>query len=130
MTAQRTHTLLKKERLRGEIRVANLFVKGKAFISYPFRVVYIEGSEKKDISAQLLFSVPKKRFKSAVKRNRLKRQMKEAYRLHKHLLLEFLENKNKSLQIAITYVSDDQLPYAEIEKKMIATLQKLQNEIG
>lgn len=124
------HTLPRKERLRGDIRVENLFTQGKAFILYPFRIVYAEDVKKVDVSAQVLFSVPKKRFKRAVKRNRLKRQMKEAYRLHKSELLSFLENKDTCLHIGFTYVSNDELPYAQIEKKMIEAMQKLQQEIG
>jgi ribonuclease P protein component len=130
MTIPLLHTLSKKERLRGDIRVENLFTQGKAFILYPFRIVYLEDAKKEDVSAQVLFSVPKKRFKRAVKRNRLKRQMKEAYRLHKSELLKFLENKDTALHIAFTYVSNDELPYTQIEKKMIEAMEKLQHELG
>ena len=124
------HIFPRKERLRGEIRVDNLFTQGNAFILYPFRIVYMIEPKKEDVSAQVLFSVPKKRFKRAVKRNRLKRQMKEAYRLHKSELIQFLENKNITLQIGFTYVSNDEIAYSQIEKKMIEALQKLQHEIG
>jgi ribonuclease P protein component len=130
MTIPLLHTLSRKERLRGDIRVDTLFTQGKAFILYPFRIVYIEDVKKTDVSAQVIFSVPKKRFKRAVKRNRLKRQMKEAYRLHKSELLSYLENKNTALHIAFTYVSNDELPYAQIEKKLIEAMQKLQHELG
>jgi len=123
------YSLSRKERLRGEIRVSKLFTQGKAFISFPLRIVYLEEEKKEDVSAQVLFSVPKKRFKRAVKRNRLRRQMKEAYRLHKKEFVEFLATKTHTLNIAITYISNDELPYAQIEKKMIEALQKIEKAI-
>jgi ribonuclease P protein component len=68
-----TATFLKKEHLCGEIRINKLFSNGKAFIVYPLRVVYSVEQNSTDVPVKVLVSVPKKRFKRAVKRNRLKR---------------------------------------------------------
>ena len=119
----------KQEHLCGEKRITRLFTQGDAFIAYPLRVVYLlENKIDREVSSVLL-SVPKKRFKRAVKRNRLKRLMREAYRLNKQVLVEKLEERNLQIHIAFNYVSDDELDYATIEKKMKLSLQKLLDKI-
>jgi len=80
--------------------------------------------------ANVLISVPKKRFKRAVKRNRLKRLIREAYRLNKQELIEKLEEKQLQIHIAFNYVSDDELDFVSIEKKIKLSLQKLIDKVG
>ena len=119
----------KSEHLCGEKRITRLYTKGDAFIAYPLRVVFLIEPKIEDESAYVLVSVPKKRFKRAVKRNRLKRIMREAYRLNKHLIIEKLVDKNLQLHISFNYVSDDVLEFEAIEKKMKIALQKLIDKI-
>jgi len=115
----------KPEHLCGEKRITRLFTQGDAFIAYPLRVVYIIESIRDKTPSSVLVSVPKKRFKRAVKRNRLKRLMREAYRLNKTSLIEKLEEKQLQVHIAFNYVSDDELDFATVEKKMKLALEKL-----
>lgn len=119
------NSFAKQEHLCGDKRISRLFTQGEAFIAYPLRVVYsIE--PKTDVEfASVMVSVPKKRFKRAVKRNRLKRLMREAYRLNKHELIDCLKEKDLQIHIAFNYVSDDELDFATIEKKMKVALQRL-----
>jgi ribonuclease P protein component len=119
------NSFAKQEHLCGDKRIGRLFTQGEAFIAYPLRVVYsIE--PKIDVEfASVMVSVPKKRFKRAVKRNRLKRLMREAYRLNKHELIDCLKEKDLQIHIAFNYVSDDELDFATIEKKMKLALQRL-----
>ena len=70
-------------------------------------------------------SVSKKRFKRAVKRNLLKRRMREAYRLHKNILHETLRGKNFSFFVGFMYVGNEISEYAAIDKKMKEALTKL-----
>ena len=73
---------------------------------------------------QILISVPKKRFKHAVDRNRVKRQIREAYRLHKQLLGNCITD-DQELLIAFIWLSDSHCPSNEVEKRMISLLQRI-----
>ena len=119
----------KIEHLCGEKRITRLYTQGDAFIAYPVRVVFLI-EPKSDIEpANVLISVPKKRFKRAVKRNRLKRLIREAYRLNKKELIDKLEEKQLQVHVDFNYVSDDELDFASIEKKIKLSLQKLIDKI-
>ena len=115
----------KPEHLCGEKRITRLFTQGDAFIAYPLRVVYLLEPKKDKESVSVMVSVPKKRFKRAVKRNRLKRLMREAYRLNKQILTEKIEEKQLQIHIAFNYVSNDVLDFATVEKKMKIALEKI-----
>lgn len=124
-----TATFLKKEHLCGEIRINKLFSNGKAFIVHPLRVVYSVEQNSNDVPVKVLVSVPKKRFKRAVKRNRLKRLMREAYRLNKSILTEKCIEKNFAVQVAFNYVSDDEMDFKAIQSKMQLALQRIADKI-
>ena len=123
-------TFPKKEHLCGEIRIGRLFTEGKAFIAHPLRIVYSVHEKTDNTPVKVMVSVPKKRFKRAVKRNRLKRLMRESYRLNKSKLTEFCTEKNISLQIAFNYVSDEEMDFKTIESKIIVALQKIENKLN
>ena len=105
----RPHTLSKSERMSQKSLIDNLFSGGnKSFSSFPLRVVYKELETGKDVPrAMVLISVPKKNIKRAVMRNRVKRQVRDAYRKHKYLLLDELEAKGKYLLVAFIWIHHD-----------------------
>jgi len=119
----------KSEHLCGEKRIARLFTQGDAFIAYPLRVVYLLEPKKDTETVSVMVNVPKKRFKRAVKRNRLKRLMREAYRLNKQEITAKLSEKELQMHIAFNYVSDDELDFAQVEKKMKVALFRLIEKI-
>lgn len=125
----KTNSFPKAEHLCGEKRIARLYTQGEAFMAFPFRVVFrIE--QKKDLAtASVMVSVPKKRFKRAVKRNRLKRLLREAYRLNKHALIDLLDENRLQIHVAFNYVSDEELDFVTVEKKMKIALQKLMDKV-
>lgn len=116
MNEEKRFRFTKKERVIGEKRIETLFAKGKSFISYPFRVVFHEMECDKKPSLSILISIPKRRLKTAVDRNRMKRLTREVYRLNKHQFInrELLENKH--VDVAFIYVADKLCEYATVEK--------------
>ncbi len=126
---QRPNSFPKSERLCGEIRIAKLFAEGKAFIAYPFRIVYQATTQPADAPVKVLISAPKKKFKKATDRNRIKRQMREAYRFNKHHLVDVCKEKNIYLQIAITYVANEKLDFKLMNEKMVVALTKIIQQI-
>jgi ribonuclease P protein component len=116
----------KSERLCGHSLFALLFRDGKNFTTYPFRITWLLIS-KETIAAspvRVAFVVPKRNFKKASQRNRIRRRMKEAYRLNKR---QFLASFSSSHDLLFTcvYAGREETEYIEIQNKIIVTLQKL-----
>jgi len=128
MTALLKNTLGKDERIHGEKKIEKLFREGKSFISFPLRIVYIE-REKADTDVSILVSVPKKKLKHAVKRNRIKRLIKEAYRLNKFLFTEITARNNTGLDIAFIYLKDELSVYQSIKDAVVKTAELLEKKI-
>ena len=103
-------------------------------VAFPLRAVYLvqEKENKTDENPQIkiLISVPKKHFKRAVKRNRAKRQIREAYRKNKYLLLDELEN-NPQKEVLLAFIwLDNQLHETEaVETKVQNLLQRIAEKI-
>ncbi len=114
----------KSERLTGEVRIKEHYEKGSFFLNYPFRVGY-SIVPKSETPIKILISVPKKRFKHAVDRNRIKRLIREVYRKNKAESYAFVAEKDYAVYLSISYVSSEHLSYDFIEKKWISTAKKL-----
>ena len=119
-------SLSKAERLRSKILIGKMFEGGlsKSFSIFPIRIVYIP-VETGEVGASILVSVSKRHFKRAVKRNKVKRQIREAYRKNKYLLTDRLEQSEERLAIAFIYLTDKIFPSIEIEKKIKAALLRI-----
>lgn len=115
----------KIERLTGEIRIASLFSKGKSFVCYPFRVVYVNANSESLCPVRILISVPKKKFKRAVDRNRVKRLIREAYRRSKHEISDRCNEGGKELHVAFIYLDDSLPDFGVLQTKMKSALLKL-----
>lgn len=126
MSVSTRNTFKKSERLCSRILMERLFQGGSHSVSaYPLRAVFlpVDPSEQKGVS--VLMSVPKKRFHDAVDRNHVKRQLREAYRKHKHHLVELAVAREQGLLIAFIYVSAQIESAAYIEKRMTRLLEKI-----
>ena len=88
----------KEERLSGKKLIDELFKDGSSFYLHPFKVYYLEKEIATASPVQVLMAVPSKNFPHAVDRNRIRRLMREAYRLNKHELY-FAQEKKKSLLV-------------------------------
>src|SRR5690606_30506256 len=114
----------KSERLSSKKTIKELFEKGSSFHLYPLKVVYLPNPSNEVQTHQVLFAVPKKFLSRAVDRNKIKRRLKEAYRLHKALI--FKEKVPPvPYVIAYVYLSRDKMPYKLLESKLKETLKRL-----
>lgn len=123
----RRYTLSKEERLSWKRYIDLLFAKGQSFVAFPLRVVYLP-VEESVAPVSILVSVPKKKFKRAVKRNLIKRQVREAYRIHKYTLVDLLTIQSKHMLVAFLYLDKETHPFSMIEKAMVKALGILSNK--
>tara|TARA_B110000263_G_C15261943_1_gene489250 strand:- start:993 stop:1370 length:378 start_codon:yes stop_codon:yes gene_type:complete len=120
--SQKGHfSFTKKERISEKKIIDTLFNNGNKFNERPFDIRFLSQEIKMDSFNRVLITVSSSRVKSAVKRNLLKRRIKESYRKNKNII------SNKSLMIAFVYVLDDILIYSDIDDAVIKILKKLSN---
>lgn len=115
--------LKKQERLCSKKSIDTLFAgtDSKSLSAYPIRAVYRHTEE---AGIRILVSVSKRRFRHAVDRNRAKRQLREAYRLNKHLL-DTISTVHTGMDIAFLWLTDKHQPSELISAKMVSLLKKI-----
>ena len=124
------NTLHKVERLDKKKIIEKMFAGGsRSFSVFPLRVVHLP-VEELEADASILISVSKRRFKRAVKRNRVKRQIREAYRVNKHELLNILVERKCRLAIAFIYLSDQLVESSIIEDRMRIALVRITEKMA
>ena len=130
---ERKYTFNKSERLCSKKLIERLFAGGnKSFPTFPLRVVYMcLPPEETEADASILISVPKKRFKHAVKRNQVKRQVREAYRRNKHILLDALKAQETSVKMVMAFIWLDNKIHSteEVEYKVKKLLTHISENI-
>jgi ribonuclease P protein component len=111
-------TFHRAEKLKSRKAIEALFRKGQSFGQYPLRLVFMPLTEATNQTSpvQLAVTVSKKKFSKAVHRNRIKRQVKEAWRLNKGWLYHRLPDDTPPLAMMVIYVANEPLPYDEIER--------------
>jgi ribonuclease P protein component len=115
-----TFTYPKNEKLKSRKTIEKLFSQGKSVSKFPLRLVYVEIEDETE-RIQMGVSVSKRNFKRAHDRNFFKRQLREAYRLNKHLLIENLEKPHAFM---LLYQTSDRLTFEQIQSKTIALFEK------
>ncbi len=98
--------------------------------AFPIRVVYRLVDQQPDMAqVQMLVSVPKKHFKRAVKRNRVKRQIREAYRQHKQILWQKILEGDKALLLSFIWLDDNLHDSTEIESCVTRLLTRIAEKL-
>jgi ribonuclease P protein component len=119
----------KDEILRKKKLIDRLFAEGSTFYIYPFKIFWLTIPLETSNPAQILITVGKRSFKHAVDRNRVKRQIREAYRLHKHELYEGLVKDQCQCILGLIYTTNIHLPSHELEVKIKTVLKRLYSEL-
>ena len=127
-------TLNNKERIKSKKQLETLFGGGKSrsMAAFPVRLVYMTNDCATDApQLMMMVSVSKRHFKHAVKRNRVKRQIREAYRLNKHILATASEKlEGKTLSMGFIWLSDELMPTERVEKSVVNLMQRLNERIA
>ncbi|MEO6306110.1 MAG: ribonuclease P protein component [Bacteroidia bacterium] len=116
----------KQERLCSKKQIDMLFQKGSTAIAFPLKLIWLETDIEYVKPCQAMFVVPKRSFKQAHDRNKLKRRMREAYRLNKAPFYEFVISKNKKIILSFLFVGKKIEEYKEIETSVVSHLKKIE----
>ncbi|QDO93183.1 ribonuclease P protein component [Formosa sediminum] len=115
------HTYGKTEKLKSKITIEKLFSEGKSVSAYPLRLVYLKTNFEDDVTIKAGVSVSKRHFKLAVHRNRIKRLLREAYRLNKNAHFSTISSQYAFM---ILYFGKDVPNYNFVEKKVNTLFEK------
>ncbi len=119
-------SLSKSERLKSKKDIDTLFLSGKAFFVFPFKVFYRQIELQTDMESVVFgISVPKKIFKRAVDRNALKRKVREIYRVNKQVLKDSLSAQKKTVHVMLVYVDKELKSTNELAPLMVDVLKKI-----
>ena len=122
-------TFTKEERLCSKKAFESLVTTGKTSFLYPYKATWAITDYPLTFPAQVAFAVPKRKFKRANRRNYIKRRLREAYRLNKAPLYDFLTEKNLRIQILIVYIATEEKTFHELEPKLKTLLGNIMADI-
>ena len=114
-------TFSNTEKLKSKKLIEQLFAEGQSVSSYPLRLVFVKTDFNDNCKVKAGVSVSKRHFKKAVDRNRIKRLMREAYRLNKSV---FFNNITTSYALMILYIGSNKPNYIEVEASIIKLFKK------
>lgn len=127
MSAAERFTLSKEERICSKKLINELFTgNGRSMTAFPLRVVFMKRTIVDDQPrAAMLVSVPKRYFKHAVDRNRVKRQVREAFRRNKSIITQNLTDDHETVAMAFVWLTDEKFPSSEVENRMVRLLTRI-----
>ena len=120
-------TFNKKEKLKSQKLIELLFTEGQTVTAYPLRLVYMKAAFDDGVLVKAGVSVSKRQFKKAVDRNRIKRLLREVYRLNKHL---YFNKITTPYAFMILYIGKEKPTLPEVETKMNQLFEKFLNKVS
>ncbi|MEM9918538.1 MAG: ribonuclease P protein component [Bacteroidota bacterium] len=125
-------TFNKAERLKSRKLIGQLFREGSSLSAYPLRLIWMPIDKAEgEFHVQFAHSIPRRAFPKAVDRNRLGRKLKEAYRLHKHLLYEHLPAGNQQqYAFMVIYIAKEPMPYRKVASAVRKMIRKWKRQIN
>ena len=109
------NTLGKQERLKSKKLIEKLYAEGDSVKTFPLRMMYVQTAHTSEFPCQVGVSVAKRNYKLAVDRNRLKRLMRETYRLQKQIVYK---NLDEPYVFMISYIGREEIKYEDLYLKM------------
>ncbi|MGZ5282960.1 MAG: ribonuclease P protein component [Bacteroidia bacterium] len=121
------HTFSKAEKLCSEKIISDIFSRRltKSAFSFPILAIWRYQALPAPFPAQILFSVPKKKIKQSNQRNRIRRQLREIYRLQKNILYESLSLQRLQCAVVIVYNAQESIPFAQLENAFKEVIAKM-----
>ena len=119
----------KINRLTSKTQIQRIFTEGNRLYEAPFSVLFLNNINTDDSNLQIAISVPKKKITSAVKRNLIKRKIREAFRIQSENLISQLEKHDRKIILMIIYSDTKPQNFSLIKSKISLTLQRLSNQI-
>ena len=119
------NTLSRSESLKSYKLIRLLFSEGEVFFSYPYKVLFLAQKSSDNVPVRFLISVSKKKIRTAVARNKIKRLFRESYRQNKHQLFDYLIANEKKIILAFIYVGDMDPEYNTLKDKTVKALEIL-----
>ena len=116
----------RKESLKSRKKIEELFLSGQRFVQFPVRVTYRFTPAGDETMVQVGVTAAKKNFKKAVDRNRIKRLLREAYRLQKSGLLDTMKQRGLSGELFFMYTDKTIAPFDTIREAVNKSLTRLQ----
>lgn len=115
----------KKDRLKRYKTIKALFSGGESIGAYPLRLVWID-LERGTLPhfSQIAFAVGRKHFKKATQRNRIRRLLREAWRLNKHRVEESLEASERDWAFILIYTGKEELPFGQIQSALVKLIDR------
>lgn len=117
-------TFRKHERLTGRDRIEAVVKDGRSVHEAPIRLTGLVMPLEPNTTAQVAFAIPKRHVRLATQRNRIRRQMREVYRLHKEQWYDRLRAANKQCAWLFVYQSATPLPYAGLKEKITRSMDR------
>jgi ribonuclease P protein component len=126
----KTFGLDKKEKLKSRKQIEDLFANGKSFAQFPIRVTYSFLPAQDAPLVQIGVTASKRNFKKAVDRNRIKRLLREAYRLQKKELVEAVKQNKYNVFLFFMYTDKTVTSFSVVKSAMNSCLKKLQAKLS
>lgn len=121
-------TFTKSERLCSKVIIDHVFETGKAIVGSSFKLIWKRGDKFDEAPVKILISVPKRNFKKAVDRNKIKRRIREIYRKNKSVITG--KDSKGTYYLMLIYTGKNIIEYKEAEEKIIKLLERLIPEIN
>ncbi|MDE3235030.1 MAG: ribonuclease P protein component [Bacteroidota bacterium] len=118
------------EKLKSRKLLEQVFTKGRSFSVFPLKVFYILVDEPLNFPLKTGVGVSSRNFKKATDRNRIKRLLREAYRLNKKELLQKITDEKKQVAVFFLYIDKTLPSLAIVQQKMMVALDKLANQVS